>query len=403
MKLKWAEEHMPVLSAIRERFKGENPFRGLSIAMALHVEAKTGVLALALKDGGAVIHLTSCNPLTSDDDVIGSLRSDFSLDVHGRKGESRDEYYANLNAVLDSRPDIIIDDGGDLTRLVHTERSDLSDRIIGGNEETTTGVNRLRVMEKKNILKFPMFDVNDAVMKHYFDNRYGTGQSTMEGLLVSTNLLIAGKLAVVCGYGYCGKGIAMRLRGLGAVVTVTEVDPTKAVEAVMDGYTVMPVRDALKTADFAITATGMKSVIKYSDLLTAKPGIVLANSGHFNNEIEVDNLDSRSRRKEEVRKNVTRYFLENGNHVDLLSEGRLVNLSAGQGHPVEIMDMSFAIQALVAEYLVKNHEKLSRKLYAVPADIDRSVAEIKLKSMNVNYDSLDSGQLEYLDSWEEGT
>ena len=403
MKIKWAEEHMPVLSAIRERFKKERPFSGLSIAMALHVEAKTGVLALALKDGGADIHLTSCNPLTSDDDVIGSLRSDFSLDVHGRKGESRDEYYANLNAVLDSKPDIIIDDGGDLTRLVHTERADLSGKIIGGNEETTTGVNRLRVMEKKNILKFPMFDVNNAVMKHYFDNRYGTGQSTMEGLLVSTNLLIAGKLAVVCGYGYCGKGIAMRLRGLGAVVSVTEVDPAKAVEAVMDGYTVLPVRDALKTADFAITATGMKSVIKYSDLLTAKPGIVLANSGHFNNEIEVDELDSRSRRKEEVRKNVTRYFLENGNHVDLLSEGRLVNLSAGQGHPVEIMDMSFAIQALVAEYLVKNHKRLSGKLYAVPAEIDRSVAEIKLNSMNVNYDRLDSGQLEYLDSWEEGT
>ncbi len=403
LKLKWAEDHMPLMGVIRNRFKTERPFADFKIGMALHVEAKTGILALLLREGGADVYLTSCNPLTSDDEVITSLREDFSLNVYGKRGESREDYYKNLDHVLGFSPDIIIDDGGDLTRLLHTEKSNLSENIIGGNEETTTGVNRLRVMDKKGILRFPMFNVNDAIMKHFFDNRYGTGQSTLEGIMVATNLLLSGKEATVCGYGYCGKGIASRLRGLGAHVSVTEIDPMKAVEAVMDGFPVRPIRESLNKSDFAVTATGMKSVIRYDDLLTAKPGIVLANAGHFNNEIEVDRLDKLSIKKEPMRKNVTRYFLGNGNHVDVLSEGRLVNLASGQGHPVEIMDMSFAIQALVAEYIVKNHSSLENKLYPVPVEIDNSVAMLKLQSLGISLDKLDEEQLDYANSWEEGT
>lgn len=402
-KLHWAEDHMPVMAAIRKRFVKEQPFKGIRIGMALHVEAKTGILAILLKQGGAKVSLSSCNPLSSDDEVISALREEYSIDVHGRRGETREEYYGNLNKVLDTEPEIIIDDGGDLTRLLHKERAESAKNVIGGNEETTTGVNRLRAMEKSGILKFPMFDVNDAVMKHFFDNRYGTGQSALEGLMVSTNLLFAGKSAVVAGYGFCGKGIASRLRGMGALVTVTEVDAKKAVEAAMDGFSVSRIRDALKTADFAITATGMKSVITYSDLLTAKPGLVLANAGHFDNEIQVADLESKSIKKEDVRRNVRRYTLDNGNYVDLISEGRLVNLASGQGHPVEIMDMSFSIQALVAEYIVKNGRKLEKKLYPVPEEIDLEVAEIKLSSLGISIDRLTKEQMDYLNSWEEGT
>ena len=402
-KLRWAESHMPVIAEIRKRFVKEQPFRGIRIGMALHVEAKTGVLAVLLKQGGATVSLSSCNPLSSDDEVIAALRETYAIDVHGRRGESREEYYNNLNSVLDTRPQLIIDDGGDLTRMLHKERSEEAANVIGGNEETTTGVNRLRAMEKSGILRFPMFDVNDAVMKHFFDNRYGTGQSALEGLMVSTNLLFAGKSAVVAGYGFCGKGIASRLRGMGALVTVTEVDPRKAVEAAMDGFYVSRIRDALKNADFVVTATGMKDVITYSDLLTAKPGLVLANAGHFDNEIQVAELESRSISREDVRRNVRRYTLENGNFVDLISDGRLVNLASGQGHPVEIMYMSFAIQALVAEYIIKNREKLDRKLYPVPEEIDLHVAGIKLSSLGIEIDRLTEKQYAYMNSWEEGT
>ncbi|MEM0158263.1 MAG: adenosylhomocysteinase [Thermoplasmataceae archaeon] len=403
LRLQWAEAHMDVIGAIRNRFKRERPFKGIRISMALHVEAKTGIFALLLKDGGATVRMASCNPLSSDDSVVAALKENHGMEVFARKGESREEYYEYLNKALDLRPNVIIDDGGDLTKIVHLERKDLLGDIIGGNEETTTGVVRLKAMERDGVLKFPMFDVNDAKMKHLFDNRYGTGQSTLDGIMSSTNILIAGKRLVVAGYGWCGRGIAMRMKGMGALVTVTEVDPVKAIEAAMDGFAVEPIHHAVKQADLVVTATGMKSVVTYEDLLTAKNGVILANSGHFNNEVPFDDLEARSIEKKQIRENIKMYRLENGNTVYLLSDGRLVNLAAGQGHPVEIMDMSFAIQALTAENLVKNHKHLERRVYAVPSEIDEEVAKIKLKALGISIDSLTPDQLKYMNSWEEGT
>ena len=403
LRLSWARDHMPVSAEIRKRFEKDQPFKGLNISMALHVEAKTGVFALLLKEGGANITMSSCNPLSSDDAVVESLKKDYSMKVYAKKGETEEEYYEYLHRTLDTPPDIIIDDGGDLTKLVLDERKDLIKGIRGGNEETTTGVVRLRAMEKDGAMKFPMFDVNDAQMKHFFDNRYGTGQSTLDGIMNATNLLIAGSNVTVAGYGYCGKGVAMRMKGLGASVTITEIDPVKAVEALMDGFQVKPMSEALRESDFVVTVTGMKDVIKYQDLLTAKPGVVLSNSGHFNNEICFTDLEKRSIKKEKVRDLVTAYKLENGNLVNLIADGRLVNLAAGQGHPVEIMDMSFAIQALTAEYLSRNYKNLENKVYPVPPEIDSDVARIKLKSVKVNIDSLSEEQIRYSASWQEGT
>lgn len=403
LRLQWAREHMDVVAEIRKRFVKEQPFKGVKIGMALHVEAKTGILALLLKEGGAEIKMASCNPLSTDDSVVESLRNDYKMDVYAKKGESEKEYYEYLNSVLDLEPNVIIDDGGDLTKLVLLDRKDLQKNIIGGNEETTTGVVRLKAMENDGALKFPMFDVNDAQMKHFFDNRYGTGQSTMDGILNATNILIAGKSVVVAGYGYCGRGIAMRMKGMGARVTITEVDPVKAVEAFMDGFNVEKMDTALKTADMVVTATGMKNVVTYDAILNAKPGLIISNSGHFNNELPVKELQEKSVEKVQVRDSVTKYKLKNGNHVNLIADGRLVNLAAGQGHPVEIMDMSFALQALVAEYLVKNHESLENKVYPVPEEIDTGVAEIKLKSLGLNIDRLTEEQRKYSSSWEEGT
>ncbi|MHB1812834.1 MAG: adenosylhomocysteinase [Thermoplasmataceae archaeon] len=403
LRLSWARDHMPVSAQIRKRFEIEKPFKGLNVSMALHVEAKTGVFALLLKEGGANITMSSCNPLSSDDAVVESLKSDYGMKVFAKKGETEEEYYEYLHRTLDTPPDIIIDDGGDLTKLVLEERKDLIQRLRGGNEETTTGVVRLKAMEKDGAMKFPMFDVNDAQMKHFFDNRYGTGQSTLDGIMNATNLLIAGSNVTVAGYGFCGKGVAMRMKGLGANVTVTEIDPVKAVEALMDGFQVKPMSQALKESDFVVTVTGMKGVIKYEDLLTAKPGVVLSNSGHFNNEICFTDLEKRSIKKEKVRDLVTAYKLENGNLVNLIADGRLVNLAAGQGHPVEIMDMSFAIQALTAEYLAKNYDHLENRVYPVPPEIDSEVARIKLRAMNVSIDNLSEEQVRYADSWQEGT
>ena len=403
MKIEWARTHMLVSAEIRKKFLKEKPLKGFRIGMALHVEAKTGVFSILLKEGGAQIKMSSCNPLSSDDDVVDSLKKDHGMDVYARKGESNQEYYEYLNKVLDMKPNIIIDDGGDLVRIVHTERRDLLSEIIGGNEETTTGVNRLRAMEKQGKLEFPMFDVNDADMKHLFDNRYGTGQSTLDGIMHATNILIGGKTVTVGGYGFCGKGIAMRMKGMGANVIVTEVDPVKAVEAYMDGFRVMPMRDALKVSDMAVTATGMKNVISYEDMKSAKNGIILSNSGHFNNEIETSALSEKSVEKHMARDNVMSYRLPDGNEVFLISEGRLVNLASGQGHPVEIMDMSFAIQALTAEYLAKNHSKLEKKVYKVPAEIDREVAVLELKGLGLSIDSLSKEQIDYSDDWQEGT
>ncbi len=399
LKLDWALEHMDVLRQIRERFKEERPFDGLKIGMALHVEAKTGILALTLRDGGAKVRLASCNPLSTDDFVVEALR-DEGLEVYARKGESREEYYQNLYRVLEMEPDIIIDDGGDLTTLLHGDFGDI--RILGGNEETTTGVMRLKVMERKGVLRFPMFDVNDAKMKHLFDNRYGTGQSTLDGIMTATNLTIAGKNVVVAGYGWCGRGIAMRMRGMGANVIVTEIDPVKAIEARMDGFRVMKMLDAIREADFVITATGMKDVVRREHFLVAKDGCIFANAGHFDNEVSKSDLERISEGKRRVRNYVDEYTV-NGKKLYLLGEGRLVNLAIGQGHPVEIMDMSFAIQALAAEYIAKNHQNLEPKVYPVPQEIDTLVAQMKMKAMGIEIDELTEEQLRYLEEWQEGT
>ncbi len=403
LRLDWARTHMPVSASIRERFLKEKPFKGIRVGMALHVEAKTGIFALLLKEGGAEVHMASCNPLSTDDSVVASLKNDYKMDVNAKKGETEEEYYDYLHRVLDSKPNIIVDDGGDLVKLLHIDRMDLIENIIGGNEETTTGVNRLKVMEKQGALRFPMFDVNDANMKHLFDNRYGTGQSALDGIMNSTNILLAGKRVTVVGYGYCGKGIALRMKGMGARVTVTEIDPVKANEATMEGYDVMPIRKAIKESDMVVTATGMKSVVNMDSIMEAKDGIILSNAGHFNNEIDTERLEKESVESKQVRESVKSYKLKNGNTVYLISDGRLVNLASGQGHPVEIMDMSFAIQALTAEYLVKNYKDLKPAVYAVPETVDMEVAKIRLKSQGIEIDEPTEEQIKYANSWTEGT
>jgi len=397
-KLYWAESRMGIISKIRKRFNEEKPFQGIKIGMALHLEAKTGILAKTLKDGGANVYITSCNPLTTDDDVAKTLSKE--MNVYAKRGQTKDEYYESLNKVLDNDPDIIIDDGGDLTTLLHRERNL---KIMGGNEETTTGVLRLKIMEKEGILKFPMFDVNDAEMKHLFDNRYGTGQSTLDGIMSTTNILIAGKNVVVAGYGWCGKGIAMRMKGMGARVTVTEIDPVKAVEAYMDGFYVKKMEDAIKDADIVITATGMTDVVREEHFKIAKDKCIFANAGHFDVEINKEHLSSLSKEKRTVRKYVDEYILEDGKKLYLLGDGRLINLVGGQGHPVEIMDLSFSIQALTAEYIVKNHTFLEKKVYPVPRDIDIDVANISRYVFNIDIDALNEKQKKYIESWNFGT
>ena len=403
LRLDWARRHMPVVASIRERFIREQPFKGIRIGMALHVEAKTGILALLMKEGGADVTMSSCNPLSTDDAVVKSLIEDYGMKVFAKKGETEKEYYEYLNRVIDSKPQIIVDDGGDLVKLLHTSRSEMRDFVIGGNEETTTGVSRLLNMEKKNQLKFPMFDVNDADMKHLFDNRYGTGQSALDGIMNATNILIAGKTVTIVGYGFCGKGVALRMKGLGANVIITEVDPIRANEALMEGFRVMPVERALKISDMVVTVTGVKSVVDINTLKESKDGIILSNAGHFNNEIELDNLSKESSSVEQVRDFVSCYNLKNGKKIYVIADGRLVNLAAGQGHPVEIMDMSFAIQALTAEHLLKNHKSLENRVYSVPKEVDTSVAIIRLKSIGVEIDTPSEEQIRYRDSWEEGT
>ncbi len=403
MRLDWARTHMPVVSSIRDRMIREKPFKGVRIGMALHVEAKTGILALLMQEGGADVTMSSCNPLSTDDAVVKSLKEDYGMKVFARKGETEEEYYEYLNKVIDSKPQIVVDDGGDLVKLLHTSRSEMREGVIGGNEETTTGVNRLRNMEKKGDLKFPMFDVNDASMKHLFDNRYGTGQSALDGIMNATNILIAGKRVSVVGFGYCGKGVALRMKGMGARVTVTEVDPVKANEATMEGYDVMPIKEALKVSDMVVTVTGVKSVVDFEALSNAKDGIILSNAGHFNNEIDLDKLETMSKESEQVRDYVKGYTLQNGKKIYVIADGRLVNLAAGQGHPVEIMDMSFAIQALTAEHLLKNHKSLENKVYPVPYEVDQDVARIRLESLGIKIDQPTEEQIRYSESWEEGT
>lgn len=403
LRLEWAREHMDAMKSVRKELKESGVLEGVKISMALHVEAKTGILALTLQEAGAKVRLASCNPLSTDDSVAIALREEYGLETYARKGESNEEYYRNLNTVLDLEPQIVIDDGADLIFLLHTSRKELSSGIWGANEETTTGVVRLRALERSGELLFPVIDVNDAHMKHLFDNRYGTGQSTFDGIFTSTNLLIAGKTFVVAGYGWCGRGIAMRAKGLGADVIVTEVDPIKAIEARMDGFRVMPMMDAVKEADFIVSATGVKDIVRKEHFEVMKNGCVMANSGHFDNEISKKDLEEMSESVRRVRDFVDEYRLKDGRKLYLLGEGRLINLAAGQGHPIEIMDMSFSIQALSAAYIAENHEKMEKKVYQVPYEIDEKVAKIKLKSMGIEIDRLTDEQIRYINDWKEGT
>jgi adenosylhomocysteinase len=402
-RIEWARDHMPVLAAIRDELKRKKTLRGLKIGMALHVEAKTGVLALSLQEAGAKVRLASCNPLSTDDSVATALAETYKLEVYAKKWESNEEYYANLHQVLDLKPDLVIDDGADLVSLLHTKRTELLAGVRGANEETTTGIIRLRAMERDGALRFPVIDVNDAQMKHLFDNRYGTGQSTIDGLMNATNLLIAGKTFVVAGYGWTGRGIAMRARGMGARVLVTEVDPVKAIEASMDGFEVMPMRQASRLADFIVSATGCKDILTASHFPRLKDQVVLANAGHFDNEISKADLERASKQKRRVREFVDEYLLPNGKRIHLLAEGRLVNIAAGQGHPVEIMDMSFAIQAVSAGYLAEHAGGLKPRVYPVPASLDLKVARLKLRSSGIRTDRLTKAQRAYLESWREGT
>ena len=402
LRVEWARAHMPVLEAVREGLVSSKALKGVKVGMALHAEAKTGVLALTLKEAGAKVRLASCNPLSTDDSVAAALNEKFGLETYAKKWETTDQYYENLNHVLDLEPDLVVDDGADLINLLHTKRSELLKGIRGANEETTTGVVRLRAMEKHGRLQFPVVDVNDAKMKHLFDNRYGTGQSTMDGIMTATNLLVAGKTFVVAGYGWCGRGIASRAHGLGANVIVTEVDPVKAIEATMDGYRVMPMSEAVTVADFVVSATGMKDVVREEHLAAIKDSCILANAGHFDNEVSKADLE-RLGKKRRVRDFVDEYAMKGGKKVYLLAEGRLVNLAAGQGHPAEIMDMSFSIQALCAEYLARQAGGLGKRVVPVPEEIDDRVARLKLETMGVAIDALTEDQRTYRETWSEGT
>ncbi len=402
-RLGWAEAHMAVLREVGERMRQEGSLRGVRVGMALHVEAKTGMLAVTLSRAGAKVRLASCNPLSTDDSVALALREERGIEVFARKGESSEEYYENLNAVLDLRPEFVIDDGADLITMLHTSRRELLGEVKGGNEETTTGVIRLKAMAAEGQLRFPVMAVNDARMKYLFDNRYGTGQSTFDGFMNATNLLVAGKTVVVAGYGWCGRGVAMRAKGLGAIVIVTEVDPIRAIEARLDGFQVMPMIEAVRQADVVISVTGCKDVVREEHLRVMKDGCVLGNAGHFDNEVSKRALESLASRKERVREHVDRYDLMDGRRVYLVAEGRLMNLAAGQGHPVEIMDMSFSIQALALEHLVRNHAAMEAKVYPIPAEMDELVARTKLRSMGIAIDQLTPEQARYLCEWREGT
>ncbi len=403
LRLHWAYDHMPVIQEIDKKFKKEQPLAGLKIGMALHTEAKTGMLAVTLANAGAEIRLASCNPLSTDDSVAAALREEFGLKVYAKKNESDEEYYANLNAVLDMKPDFIIDDGADLITMAHTSRREVLFNIKGGNEETTTGIVRLKAMAADKKLEFPVMDVNDSKMKYLFDNRYGTGQSVFDGWMNATNLIVAGKRVVVAGYGWCGKGVAMRSKGLGALVTVTEVDPVKAIEARMDGFDVMPMKEAVKTADIVLTVTGCKDIVTKQDFLNMKDGCVLGNAGHFDNEISKKDLNDLTVSKTQVRDFIDCYTLRDGKRIYLIGEGRLMNLAAGQGHPAEIMDTSFSTQAMAIVYMVENHDKLTNNVIPVPDEIDNKLAKIKLRTLGIDIDSLTEEQYNYIHSWQEGT
>jgi len=403
-RIEWAEREMPVLRLIRERFTRELPLKGIKLVACAHVTTETANLVRALQAGGAETILIASNPLSTQDDVAASLVADWGIPVYAIKGESTGTYHTHVRAALDTRPQIIIDDGSDVVATLLKERRDLVGQLIGTTEETTTGIVRLRAMEQAGVLTFPSIAVNDAQTKHFFDNRYGTGQSTIDGIIRATNVLIAGRTLVVLGYGWCGKGVAMRARGMGANVVVTEINPVKAIEAVMDGFRVMPINEAASVGDIFVTVTGNRHVIDRQHFEAMKDGAIVANSGHFDLELNLDALRELSGGPSQLRPFVEEYRLsELGNRVIVLGEGRLINLAAAEGHPASVMDMSFANQALSVEYLVKNQGRLSAGVHRLPEDVDVEIASLKLRALGIEIDSLTAEQVEYLSSWETGT
>jgi adenosylhomocysteinase len=426
LRIEWAEQNMPVLRLIKERFEKDKPLKGVKISACLHVTTETANLMITLKAGGADVVLCASNPLSTQDDVAASLVKDYEIPVFAIKGEDADTYYDHIKSALAHYPNITMDDGADLVSSLHfiilekyndlnisvkkwvetlsnEELDKLKNSVFGGTEETTTGIIRLKSMEKDKVLRFPVLAVNDAMTKHFFDNRYGTGQSTIDGIIRATNRLLAGTYFVVCGYGWCGKGLAMRARGMGANVIVTEVDPVRALEAVMDGFLVMPIKEASKIGDFFCTVTGDMHVIRTEHFEKMKDGAIVANSGHFNVELDLEGLEKIATGKRQIREYVTEYTLPNGRKINILGEGRLINLASAEGHPSSVMDMSFANQALGAEYIFRNYKRLRNKVYSIPERIDRNIAKLKLKSMGVKIDKLTKEQKKYLSSWEMGT
>jgi adenosylhomocysteinase len=402
-RIEWAFQSMPVLQSIRKQFIKTQPLKDIRVAACLHVTTETANLMVTLRDGGANIVLCASNPLSTQDDVAASLVRDYNIPVFAIKGENNDVYYSHIMSVIDHKPQITMDDGADLVTILHTKRKEYLEHVIGGTEETTTGVIRLRAMAKDKVLPYPIVAVNDALTKHLFDNRYGTGQSTLDGVIRATNVLLAGMTVVVAGYGWCGRGVAMQARGMGANVIVTEIDPTKAIEAVMDGYRVMSMMDAAVIGDLFITLTGNKSVIARDHFEKLKNGAIICNSGHFNVEIDLETLGKMASSRRQTREFVEEFALKDGRRIYVLGEGRLINLAAAEGHPASVMDMSFANQALSAEYMVKNHASLEKKVYPVPEELDKQVARMKLEAMAVKIDRLTLEQEHYLASWNEGT
>ena len=402
-RIEWAGQEMPVLRSIRERFGKEKPLTGIRLSACLHITTETANLAWTLKEGGADVVMCASNPLSTQDDVAAALVAHYGVPTYAIKGEDKETYYAHINAALDHRPNITMDDGADLVSTLHAERPDLLQHMIGGTEETTTGVIRLRAMAADGALRFPVIAVNDAMTKHLFDNRYGTGQSTIDGIIRATNILLAGRTVVVCGYGWCGRGVAMRARGLGANVIITEVDPLRALEAVMDGYRVMPILQAAALGDLFVTVTGDTHVIDGPHFQAMKDGAIVANSGHFNVEINIPALQAMAKEVRQPRAFVDQYVLPDGRKVSILADGRLVNLASAEGHPASVMDMSFANQALAAEFMVRQGKALEPKVYSVPEATDQEIARLKLAAMGIAIDQLTGEQAEYLRSWREGT
>ena len=402
-RIEWANQSMKVLQIIRKEFIKNQPLKGVRISACLHVTAETANLMICLRDGGADVALCASNPLSTQDDVAASLVRDYNIPTFAIKGEDNDSYYSHIMAALDHKPQITMDDGADLVGVLHTKRKAELAGVIGGTEETTTGVIRLRAMAKEGVLQYPIVAVNDADTKHLFDNRYGTGQSTIDGIIRATNFLLAGSKFVVAGYGWCGRGLASRARGAGAEVIITEVDPTKALEAVMDGFRVMSMEEAAKLGDVFCTVTGNKNVLAKQHFEVMKDGAIISNSGHFNVEIDIPSLEKMSGSRRTTRNFVEEFTMKDGRRINLLGDGRLINLAAAEGHPASVMDMSFADQALCCEYMVKNAKTLEKKVYTVPADLDKRVAKLKLESMGIKIDRLTPEQEEYLASWNEGT